>query len=243
MAEIMANQRQERRKMCPSETFFRHNSQVFAGHEGPREADYWFETTQKLMVALKRTDAEMVEYGGLKLTREASKWWDPTKANLKGQLGDGVPITWAHFKEKFYEQYVPRVQQQLWVKEFLTLTQGNMTVVQYSTKFMELSRYAPTLIPNDWAKAEKFLDGLSGRIKERISINEIKEYSKAVHAAMIAEQAIKEAAAEYVQKKRSMPEAVHSPKRQIMDGSSSEALVRRNIPLSYENPRNLPCSK
>jgi hypothetical protein len=66
---------------------------VFAGHEGPREVDYWFETTPKLMVALKCTDAEMVNYGGLKLMGEASKWWDPTKASLKTELGEGVPIT------------------------------------------------------------------------------------------------------------------------------------------------------
>jgi hypothetical protein len=129
---------------------------------------------------------------------EASQWWDPTKVSLQAELGNNVPITWAHFKEKFYEQYVPRVQQQLWAKEFLTLTQGNMTVTQYSTKFIELSKYAPTLIPNDRAKAEKFLVGLSARIKERIAILKIKEYLKAVHTAMIAEQAIKEATTEYV---------------------------------------------
>jgi hypothetical protein len=246
LAEIMTNsqhqERNERREGCSSESFFKHNSPVFTGHEGPREADSWFETTQKLMLALNCTDAEMVNYGGLKLVGEASKWWDLTKASLKAELVKGVPVTWAHFKEKFYEQYVPHVQRQLWAEEFLTLTQGNMTVAQYSTKFIELSRYGPTLIPNDQAKAEKFLDGLSARIKEKISIHEIKEYPKAIHAAMIAEQAIEEVAAEYVQKKRSMPEVAFSPKRQNVGGSSSEAPVRRNIPPSYGNPRNPPCS-
>jgi hypothetical protein len=91
-----------------------------------------------------------------------------------------------------------------------------MTVTQYSTKFIELSRYAPTLIPNDRAKAEKFLDGLSARIKERIAILKIKEYLKAVHTAMITEQAIKEAATEYVQKKWSMPQTMFPPERQAV---------------------------
>jgi hypothetical protein len=54
----------------------------FVGHEGHREADSWFETTQKLVVALKCIDVEMVNYGGLKLVGEASKWCEPTKANL-----------------------------------------------------------------------------------------------------------------------------------------------------------------
>jgi hypothetical protein len=165
------------------------------------------------MLALNCIDAKMVNYRGFKLVGEASQWWDPTKASLIAELRERGLITWAHFKEKFYEQYVPRIQQQLWAKEFLTLTQGNMTVAEYSTKFIELSRYAPTLIPNDQEKAEKFLDGSLARIKERIAILKIKEYSKAVHTTMIAEQAIKEAVAEYVQKKRSMPQVVFSPKR------------------------------
>jgi hypothetical protein len=118
-----------------------------------------------------------------------------------------------------------------------------MTISQYSTKFIELSRYAPTLIPNDQAKVEKFLDGLSARIKERIAILEIKEYSKAVHTAMIVEQAIKEATTEYVQKNRSMPQAVFPPKRHVMGSSSSKALVKRSVPQSYGNPKNPPCSK
>jgi hypothetical protein len=67
LAEIMANgQRQgrnERREGCSSGSFFKHNSPVFTGHEGPREADSWFEATQKLMLALNCTDAEMVIMG------------------------------------------------------------------------------------------------------------------------------------------------------------------------------------
>ena len=61
------------------------------------------------MLALNCTDAKMVRYGGLKLVSEASKWWDSTKVGLEAKLGWGVLVTWAHFKEKFYEQYVPRV--------------------------------------------------------------------------------------------------------------------------------------
>jgi hypothetical protein len=65
----------------------------------------------------------------------------------------------------------------------------------------------------------------------------------AVCTAMIVEQAIKEAAIEYVQKKRSMPQAVFSPKRLAVGGSSSRAPMKRSVPQSYENPRNPRCGK
>jgi hypothetical protein len=48
-------------------------------------------------------------------------------------------------------------------------------------------------------------------------------------------QAIKEATVEYVQNKRSMPQAVFLPKRQVVGGSSSRAPVKRSVPQSCKN--------
>lgn len=39
----------------------------------------------------------------------------------------------------------------------LNLTQGSMTVEQYSNKFVELSRYALNLVLDEEAKTERFL--------------------------------------------------------------------------------------
>jgi hypothetical protein len=43
-------------------------------------------------------------------------------------------------------------------KEFLSLTQGNMTVSEYRDRFTQLSRYAPEEVDTD----ERFLEGLIG---------------------------------------------------------------------------------
>lgn len=79
-----------------------------------------------------------------------------------------------------------------------------MTIEQYSTKFIELSKFAPNLIPNEETKAERFLDGLLLRIREKISFLEIKECTMMVNMTMIADRGIKEAAADYTERKRSM---------------------------------------
>jgi hypothetical protein len=76
-----------------------------------------------------------------------------------------------------------------------------MSVKQYSTEFLKLSRYAPHLIPDEQTKAKKFLDGLSPRIKERIAFLEITSYTKMVHTATIAKKGIREAATDYVSRK------------------------------------------
>lgn len=79
-----------------------------------------------------------------------------------------------------------------------------MTIEQYSTKFIELSKFAPNLIPNEETKAERFLDGLLLRIREKISFLEIKECTMMVNMTMIADRGIKEVTADYTERKRSM---------------------------------------
>lgn len=49
-------------------------------------------------------------------------------------------------------------------QEFLDLVLGSLTVVQYAAKFVELSPFAPCLVPNEELKAQKFKKGLHPRI-------------------------------------------------------------------------------
>jgi hypothetical protein len=45
-------------------------------------------------------------------------------------------------------------------KEFLSLTQGNMSVSEYRDRFTQLSRYAPGEVDADEKRQECFLEGL-----------------------------------------------------------------------------------
>jgi hypothetical protein len=64
-------------------------------------------------------------------------------------------------KVEFNKRFFPRAQRQLKAIEFQNLVQGAMTVEQYSTRFLELSRFAPNLVPNEESKAERFENGLN----------------------------------------------------------------------------------
>ena len=50
--------------------------------------------------------------------------------------------------------------------EFQLLKQGDMTVLQYVTKFERLSRYAPELVNTEEKKIIKFLEGLNPIIEQ-----------------------------------------------------------------------------
>ena len=51
-----------------------------------------------------------------------------------------------------------RIVAKVW--EFMDLSQGSMTAVEYATKFKELARYAPKIIAFDDTKKKKFMHGL-----------------------------------------------------------------------------------
>jgi hypothetical protein len=49
-------------------------------------------------------------------------------------------------------------------REFEDLKQGSMTVSEYATRFIQLSRYAPNNVDTDEKKQDYFLNGLNDRL-------------------------------------------------------------------------------
>ncbi|GFZ12689.1 hypothetical protein Acr_23g0010740 [Actinidia rufa] len=85
-------------------------------------------------------------------------WWQ-----LKKSL---EPLwLWPRFLEVFNEEYFPEMVRDQKVQEFLNLKQGNMIVVEYNAKFIELSRYAPHIVSTESHKARRFEAGLRWNIK------------------------------------------------------------------------------
>ena len=53
-------------------------------------------------------------------------------------------------------------------RDFLELKQGNMTVLEYIAKFIELARFGDDYVATDMAKVQKFDDGLKLSIQGRL---------------------------------------------------------------------------
>ncbi|GFY96672.1 hypothetical protein Acr_11g0009780 [Actinidia rufa] len=67
----------------------------------------------------------------------------------------------------FNEEYFPEMIRDQKIQEFLNLKQGDMIVVEYNAKFMELSRYAPHIVSTESRKARRFEAGLRWNIKNK----------------------------------------------------------------------------
>jgi len=72
------------------------------------------------------------------LTGEAEHWWISTKSIMdeKREL-----VTWETFRGKFLSEYFPDSVRYAKEVEFLQLTQGGKTVMDYAEKFKHLNRF------------------------------------------------------------------------------------------------------
>jgi len=86
---------------------------------------------------------------------EAGYWWETAKLR-----GDEPPITWERLKELMDTKYYPRNATK--EQQFLSLKQGNMSVMEYAAKFNELSCFAPHQVATEEMKMDPFEQGLKG---------------------------------------------------------------------------------
>jgi len=76
--------------------------------------------------------------------------------------------------------------------EFMQLQHENMSVFEYASKFMELSRFAPTIVTDERLKRNRFEAGLKPTIKQRISVRQYASYVDLYDTAVNIEQVMKE---------------------------------------------------
>ena len=69
-------------------------------------------------------------------------------------------MTWEEFRELFMGKFFPALARHAKSREFLKLKQGNMTMLEYVTKFIELACFEDDYVATYMAKVRNFEDGL-----------------------------------------------------------------------------------
>ena len=108
---------------------------------------------EKVFRVLECSEDERVAYAAYMLRGDAYDWWR-LEEEKSGQ--ETKPWTWELFKSAFYEKYFPESIRFQMEKEFIKLTQGNMTVAQYEAEFSRLAK----LLQQWWWMKKLRLEGL-----------------------------------------------------------------------------------
>jgi hypothetical protein len=104
-------------------------------------------------------------------------------------LADHV-VTWDEFKNAFRAHHIPEGLMERKLNEFLALTQGTRTVLQYAQAFNNLSQYAGYHADTDAKKHDCFRRGLNTKLKECLNPIKMDTYNKLVNLAITQEDCI-----------------------------------------------------
>lgn len=174
----------------------------FNGSSDHVEAYEWIVSLEKIFEILECSDDELrVSTAIFMLEGPAYNWW----RMIRPKTDDGGQLTWDGFKKIFYQRYFPESARKQKENEFQELTQGSMSVAEYSDKFNSLARFSKLIISDD-DTAWRFVQGLRGDIVSESSLCLAKTYSAALNGALIVESLLESQTMESQTRKRARVE-------------------------------------
>lgn len=86
---------------CSMQDFFSHQYRMFDGTQRPMVVEAQITDLQELLEAIGCTDNQKVNYAELKLSGEATRWWQSRKQLLLLDLGYEAVFTWELLTEEY----------------------------------------------------------------------------------------------------------------------------------------------
>jgi hypothetical protein len=124
-----------------------------------------------------------VRFATQQLRGPARTWWDHF---LAMQSVDHV-VEWGEFKAAFRGHHIPAGIMDRKLNEFLALTQGGSTVLQYTQAFNDLCRHAGYHADTNEKKRDRFRRGLSTKLCDRLNTVRANSYNELVNMAISQE--------------------------------------------------------
>ena len=130
---------------------------------------------------MQLTETEKVACAVNQLEDEARSWWE-----IVASYEDVQTMTWVHFLNLFRGTYLNETNLSKKVREFMTLSQGSMSVAEYTAKFDSLVKFAPSMVPTDQARKMKYMHGLNVNVVNHVDSGDIRPrtYANAVQRAL-----------------------------------------------------------
>jgi hypothetical protein len=99
-------------------------------------------------------------------------------------------VEWEEFKTAYRGHHIPAGIMDCKLNEFLALTQGSRTVLQYAQAFNDLCQYAGYHADTDEKKRDRFRRGLNTKLRDRLNIVRAHIYNELVNLAISQEDCI-----------------------------------------------------
>ncbi|RVW89330.1 Transposon Ty3-I Gag-Pol polyprotein [Vitis vinifera] len=124
----------------------------FNGEPSAEAAEHWLRRMRRILVGLDIPEERRVGLAAYMLVDKADFWWESMK-----RVYDTEVMTWEEFERIFLGKYFGEVAKHAKRMEFEHLIQGTMSVLEYESRFSELSRFALGMISEEGEKARRIL--------------------------------------------------------------------------------------
>jgi hypothetical protein len=128
----------------------------------------------------------------------------------------GHVVVWEEFQTAFRAHHIPEGLIERKLNEFLNLTQGTRTVIQYAQVFNHLCQYAGYHADTDAHKRDHFRRGLNTKLKERLNLVRADNFNELVNMAITQEDCISAHRAEKKQKTPTGPSMAQPPRYRLV---------------------------
>ena len=103
---------------------------------------------ERIFEAMEITsDAMRIRLATFRLEGESRIWWDWVRVSRDPKM-----MTWGKFRELFLGKFFLASARHAKAREFLELKKGNMTVLEYLAKIIELARFMDDYVPQIWPR-------------------------------------------------------------------------------------------
>ncbi|KAJ9548163.1 LOW QUALITY PROTEIN: hypothetical protein OSB04_020706 [Centaurea solstitialis] len=168
------------------DTFAACKPPTYKGERDPVLALRWIEEIEMVFETCRCAAEDKVVFARSMLKADALHWWN---VETGGRGTEAVrTMSWKSFVAKFRSQFCPLAATKKMEEEFLQLKQGTLSVQEYTTRFIEKSRFAEVYVPTEGRRVERYIWGLKGSIREFVMGKDPTTFQAAINAAKLIER-------------------------------------------------------
>ncbi|MQL80362.1 hypothetical protein Taro_012808, partial [Colocasia esculenta] len=224
------------------ERFKRMAPPSFKGESQPLLAESWMREVEKIIQAIRCVEEDKVNLATYMLQERADVWWASV---LRTRYEDGaIEVTWAEFTRLFWAKFI---LEHIWDKmeqEFLSLTQGSITVLEYEARFSKLSKYAPHIVSDERRKGKKLVIGLKPSLRSRLVAFDHRTLDEALSAACRQESEMDQYREEKMAaQKRSVPPFQRQDRKKAVYQSPQRPTTSNQQTVTLLSPSFRPSDK
>ncbi|CAH9079939.1 unnamed protein product [Cuscuta epithymum] len=155
------------------------NPPKYMGEEDHLILEDWIRTFDKLFDSLNCPMEQRVNIAVYYLHQEADHWWAANGPALLEQ----PDFDWEDFivalRDRFYPDHVKEAN----YDEFVNFKQGDLTIQEYHTKFVQLARFAKDVVSTEASMTRRFVNGLNYGAQKFVTVAEPRNMNEAYRKA------------------------------------------------------------